>query len=316
MSPVVLDGDELGGVELRREWRNIDVLIVCEHPRLVVVIENKMHRREHEEKLQRYEDVAAGEYPGVPRLHVFLSPDAEEASDPDWIVYEYAQLHAVLSRCKRLAKSALGGDVGAFIDHYLNLIGSEFMSDAAIEQLCRRIYANHRRAIDLVIEHCATGASPLASVAEEVIRADPARWCVLNCTGRRVDFVPAGWEKWIPPICALPKQDPRFWIRIYTDTRPGRSDLLFVVGPATDNERRLRAVHALRTWADSLGTGGGKKLKTTDRWTRVWRQTVAVWDEDAPPSEEEFRESLAKALTELAKVLQTCAAILRPALMG
>src|SRR5690606_4732242 len=32
LSPVELDGEELHGVEVRREWRNIDLLITCKEP--------------------------------------------------------------------------------------------------------------------------------------------------------------------------------------------------------------------------------------------------------------------------------------------
>src|SRR6266852_7115236 len=39
LSPIDLDGTDLRGVEVRREWKNIDLLIICQEPRFSVVIE-------------------------------------------------------------------------------------------------------------------------------------------------------------------------------------------------------------------------------------------------------------------------------------
>ncbi len=47
LSPVALDGTDLRGVEVRREWKNIDLLILCREPRFAVVIENKVGSQEH-----------------------------------------------------------------------------------------------------------------------------------------------------------------------------------------------------------------------------------------------------------------------------
>src|SRR5437870_4902030 len=42
LSPIELDGTDLRGVEVKREWKNIDLLITCKEPRFAVVIENKV----------------------------------------------------------------------------------------------------------------------------------------------------------------------------------------------------------------------------------------------------------------------------------
>ena len=56
ISAVELDGADLRGVEVRREWRNIDLLIRCDKPRFVIAIENKIDSGEHGNQLERYKD--------------------------------------------------------------------------------------------------------------------------------------------------------------------------------------------------------------------------------------------------------------------
>lgn len=54
-SPIDLDGLDLRGVSVRREWRHIDLLITCEEPPFVVAVENKVGSHEHSGQLSRYE---------------------------------------------------------------------------------------------------------------------------------------------------------------------------------------------------------------------------------------------------------------------
>jgi hypothetical protein len=53
-SPIKLDSAEMRGVRVRREYRNIDILIECDEPRFVIAIENKIGSREHSDQLRRY----------------------------------------------------------------------------------------------------------------------------------------------------------------------------------------------------------------------------------------------------------------------
>jgi len=92
-SPIVLDGGELRGVEVRREWKNIDLLITCDDPSFVIAIENKVGSGEHSNQLNRYREIV-NEAPGLAkyerRQFVFLTPEGESPSDETWTEYSYA----------------------------------------------------------------------------------------------------------------------------------------------------------------------------------------------------------------------------------
>jgi hypothetical protein len=124
LSPVDLDGLELQGVEIRREWRNIDIVILCNQPRFVIAIENKIDAGEHSGQLQRYEDTLEREFAAIPHMHVFLTPEGNAPSDEDWVPYSYGDLHRVLDRCRRVNHGAIGDEVEVFLDHYLRLTGA------------------------------------------------------------------------------------------------------------------------------------------------------------------------------------------------
>src|SRR6185312_15652217 len=46
LSPIELDGIDLRGVDVRREWENIDLLIVSREPSFAILIENKVDSTE------------------------------------------------------------------------------------------------------------------------------------------------------------------------------------------------------------------------------------------------------------------------------
>ncbi|MCH7494291.1 PD-(D/E)XK nuclease family protein, partial [bacterium] len=119
MSPVELDGRDLGQVEIRREWCNIDLLIVSESPRLVVAIENKIDSTEHSEQLDRYHDTVASSFANWPKLFVYLTTEGGAPSHEQWMSYSYGDIHRVLSRVRRTHKDSIGNDVAIFVDHYL-----------------------------------------------------------------------------------------------------------------------------------------------------------------------------------------------------
>lgn len=142
VSPIELDGEELRGVEILREWRNIDLLIRCAHPNFIVAIENKIKSAERGDQLDRYQATIRSEFGGTPSMYVFLTiggDDPSEEAKIDWVPYSYGDLHRVLMRVHETNKSSIGDDVLAFLGHYLRLIRGRLMEDEKIAELCQRI---------------------------------------------------------------------------------------------------------------------------------------------------------------------------------
>ncbi len=57
LSPLEIDLADLSDVEVRREWRNINLLIYSPSNRWVIAIENKVDSAEREGQLKKYEDI-------------------------------------------------------------------------------------------------------------------------------------------------------------------------------------------------------------------------------------------------------------------
>jgi PD-(D/E)XK nuclease superfamily len=191
LSPIELDGIDLRGVVVKREWKHTDLLITCKEPAFVIVVENKVGAHEHSDQLSRYKTTLQHDYPETQHLYVSLTPDAEDPSEEDWIVYSYTDIHRVLSRVQKMYRTAIGEEVRIFLDHYLALIGTRFMDNPEIDKLCQRIYKNHRVALDLIFERV---GSPTTSVMAEVanLLQEDDRWEVA-VRRNHILFLPKAW---------------------------------------------------------------------------------------------------------------------------
>ena len=179
VSPIELDCEDLRGVEIRREWRNIDLLISCNQPPFVVAIENKIYSGEHSNQLVRYREIIGTEFCGVPSLYAFLTIEGDEPSEDDWVPYSYGDLHRVLMRVRNANETSIGDDVLAFLDHYLRLIRGRLMDDPVITELCQRIYKNHRQALQLIYDHAGSPAVGLLGAIESMVAEHPGNWHVI-----------------------------------------------------------------------------------------------------------------------------------------
>lgn len=309
LSPVDLDGIEISGVEIRREWHNVDLLIVAKQPHFVIAVENKIDAGEHSNQLQRYEGLVRAEFPGVPMMFVFLTPDGDEATDADWVPYSYGDIHRVLSRIKRTASGSLGTDVGIFLDHYLNLIGSRLMDDPKIDELCKRIYTNHRRALDLIYERVESPASGLVGSAARWL-AESGGWVVRDTRSRIVHFVPKSWVGSL--VQGDGSQSPKCPVEFFMEVHVlgASAHVRCVVGRCTDLEQRRRVLAQITRKDNEFGFSTQRK-ELTDRWTRVYSNRIMKWEEDEAPDEQLVIQKLSACVNKIAPELSLLPAVVQ-----
>lgn len=313
LSPIDLDGTDLRGVDVKREWGHIDLLITCRHPSFVVVIENKVGSREHSNQLSRYQATMRDQYPDSRPLYVYLTPNADEPSEDAWVPYSYADIHRVITRVRTTYHNAIGEDVLVFLDHYLSLIGTRFMSDAKIDELCQRIYKNHRQALDLIFERVGSPTSGVLAEAESVLRDDP-RWHVFYRASHVIDFVPKTWLEWLPPVGLDRKDDPRSWFILRFELYGDKLDFYVEVRRMADLRKRREIVEKLITEGPRFGfKHSGREVK--DNYTRVsGRERVVKWNEDDVPEPDAIRVAVKKKLDEVFTKLDSAPLILKPLL--
>ncbi|HEY9802753.1 MAG TPA: PD-(D/E)XK nuclease family protein [Leptolyngbyaceae cyanobacterium] len=153
ISTVDIDIADFSDVEIRREWKNIDIFIQSSSNKLVCAIENKVDSSEHSDQLKKYREILENEYKDYQIILIYLTPDGDEPSQKDWRAYSYSKLLEIIDSICTSYKSTLGTDIYTLMTHYSTLLRRHIVSDSEVAELCRKIYKKHKQALDLIFEH-------------------------------------------------------------------------------------------------------------------------------------------------------------------
>ncbi len=195
LSPVHLDSWDLGRLTVRREWQNIDILLVDRPNRLVVVIENKVDSTEHSGQLGRYLRLVDSEYPAPTwrRLAVYLTPDGEDPSEGDYLTADYGLVADAVDAVGESRRPALDPAAHELMVHYARTLRRHIVADSEIADLCRRIYRRHQRALDLIFEHRPDRLAQVQAVLLELVQSRDD--LILDTASKQfVRFGQAAWE--------------------------------------------------------------------------------------------------------------------------
>jgi len=188
------------------------------------------------------------------------------------------------------------------------------MNNPQIDELCQRIYKNHRQALELIFERVGNPTSGILADAEDVLRKDP-RWHVFYRTRNVVDFIPQAWLGWLGAWGLDRKDDPRSWfvLRFELYEGEGKLDFYAEVRRISDVARRREIVGKLIEEGPNFGfRHSGREFK--DNYTRIsGRERIIQWTNDEPEPEA-IRTAVKKKLDELFPRLESVPRVVKPLL--
>ena len=194
-------------VEIRREWKNIDILIIVNEPnkRLVIAIENKVKSSEHSEQLERYRKTIENEFGDYLRLYILLTPEYTIPSDDNWINFNYSTISELIDNIIKFKRDFLNENILNFIEHYNIILKRYLVGNSEIEIICKQIYKKHKDALDLIFQYKPDIGSDISEVIQVLINGnnhlitDSAGKTVIRFTSNtienRVPKVSEGWLK-------------------------------------------------------------------------------------------------------------------------
>ncbi|CAA6678382.1 MULTISPECIES: PD-(D/E)XK nuclease family protein [unclassified Lentimonas] len=201
LEPIDVDTWALVNVEVRREWKHIDLLLILtmqSGEEWVVCIENKINSKQHSDQLQRYHAVVEAEFPHCRRkVYIFLTKDQEVPKDDRYIQASYEQVHQCLKSAVNARTFSIGDEPKVLIDNYLRLIEEKFMNESDIARLAQQIYKKHKRAFDIIYEQRPDNLKLASdSIREHIGRnADVLGIQMSHCTKSYVRFLPKNWDQ-------------------------------------------------------------------------------------------------------------------------
>ncbi|WP_439342308.1 PD-(D/E)XK nuclease family protein [Vacuolonema iberomarrocanum] len=271
-SPIEIDIADLTDSDVRREWRNIDILIYSESNDFVCVIENKIDSLEHSDQLKRYEETIYKEFPSSKMLFVYLTKSGDASSKAQWISLSYGDIAILLEDVYKLHRTTVGDEISMLMKHYIALIRRHIVGDSEISRLCQKIYKQHRQALDLIYENRPDFQSEIADYLGELIMQSANTGIQQDDSNKRwIRFAPTEWddlsfqltcERWTSSKRIL-------MFEFVNDSRFLNLDLVIGPGERTYKEAIFGVIKSLRF----PGTVKKSHLKE-DGWSHIYKRGV------------------------------------------
>ncbi|KAM3110013.1 PDDEXK-like family protein [Phormidesmis sp. 146-33] len=195
-SAIEIDVASLEDTEVKREYRNIDILIYSPINKIVIAIENKVDSVEHSDQLNRYREIVSTEFPDYQKCLIYLTKDGDKASESNWHSLSYETIANCIDSICLQHSAKMNGDVRSLMTHYSNLIKRHIMSDSEIANLCRKIYKQHRQALDLIYEHRPDWQSEISDFLQQLIQNNQEHDIEKDdCNKKCIRFAPKEWDE-------------------------------------------------------------------------------------------------------------------------
>lgn len=185
-------------VEIRREWKNIDLLLIVDN--LVICIENKIDSQDHSEQLARYREIINESFKSHSKVFVYLTPTGEEPKTEIernfYAKYSYEEIIEQAERLLQIHGNSLNQSVYHYISDYITILKRELMKNDELNELADKIYKSHRELLDFIFENKADIASELYPLFMEKI--DNSGWIMGSKHKGYARFTTPQLEKIIP----------------------------------------------------------------------------------------------------------------------
>lgn len=150
-------------LEVYREYtidngRRLDILLISKCNKVVILIENKIWSGEGDNQLEDYKKYIDDKYNNYSRIFLYLTPEKERKKEyKGYIHITYNYIYSMLENV--LKEHQMTTAIWTFLKQYKDMIRRDIMGevDKEIAELCRKLYVEHKEALDKIMQFGNTG---------------------------------------------------------------------------------------------------------------------------------------------------------------
>ncbi|ATN36410.1 hypothetical protein ACO34A_21720 [Rhizobium sp. ACO-34A] len=146
----LLDIDQ---ADVRREWRNIDLIIVLRSAKVVIPIELKIDSVQGFDQLERYRKIVEQEWPKSDdwrHINVFLTKHEEDPVDAE--NWEPLRIADLVEHLEILANQPNENPASTMFRAYLRMLRRHHLEDRRLEEIARKLWAQHGEALGFLAD--------------------------------------------------------------------------------------------------------------------------------------------------------------------
>jgi len=201
--------NDIDDVEVFREKKDIDILIVSRKLNFVFCIENKINAGIGDQQLNKYYKYINEYYSSLNKIFLLLSPSGNEVSadksenHDDWISASYEDIVKIL---RSILELDIEQKVKYIIDDYIKLLEKEnIVENIKLDEILSSLYAKHKDAIDLLLKH--QESQPVIRRVQEIFKGIFQEYqkegkiiCNKTIDSFSISFNTTNMNKYFPPV--------------------------------------------------------------------------------------------------------------------
>ena len=178
-------------LEIRREYKNIDLLIIDHHNKFAFLIENKLFSKESKNQLSTYVQTVGSEFANYNCYFILLTKDLDEPNEDfengtdnqnKFLLSSYENIFKIINTfldSSNKGRFELRNEIKLILDNYKDLlIRSGIVMDQNLSNLCNEIWSNnqYKEALDILFMYKPDNVSGKLDmklkIDEEIVRLD------------------------------------------------------------------------------------------------------------------------------------------------
>ncbi len=150
-----LDFDDL---EIKREHKNIDLILLSKKNEFCIVIENKIYSTEGKGQLKKYRSWIEEEFPNFKyKIYIFLSLFEQDISEEEQDFYVRLTYLHIVKLLEQIIHNKGLIDKNRFVfEQYLQTLKSMLNENKEIEEIAQQLYKKYQPAFELVFKYAKT----------------------------------------------------------------------------------------------------------------------------------------------------------------
>lgn len=165
-------------LEIRREYKNIDLIFLSPQNKFCMVIENKIYSAEKQGQLKKYRDLIETEYPDFNhKIYIFLSLEEQQISESEqdhYIQLDYNHIIKLIEQVITSQRLRLADKTRFVFEQYLQTLKSMLNMNEDIEKIAHQLYKKYKSAFDLVFKYAVpTDNNEIYEKVQNLINNEP-----------------------------------------------------------------------------------------------------------------------------------------------
>lgn len=145
---------DFNDVDIRREWKNIDLTIALNKIKIIFVFEIKVEANEGKEQLKKYMNIVNSDFSNYKKYYFYLTPYGSEPSIRGWEPINFETMVSALEVAHDSFESSLATQM---LSSYINLLKRKYITDTTMDDTVSRIWKKHHAALSYLIENVPDG---------------------------------------------------------------------------------------------------------------------------------------------------------------